>query len=191
MQKAHLPHFRPVSALQPLLISWRAVATSVDSSNIWIILSLSAILFSFSATILSFSATILSFSTTILSFSTTILLNSLTKPKYQLTIWKKQVIYKLSNMQQGLTVLSNKVTSFDCCWLGSTRSCEASQTCDRMSDILTFQIYCTNNINGNALSGYQESNLVEMGGNNLVHNDNVVIPLMTSRVSCVTLSIIT
>jgi hypothetical protein len=152
MQKAHLPHFRPVSAL---LVSRRAVAMSADSSNSWKAPSFSAILLSFSATILSFSS--------ILS------LNSLTVPKYQPTIWKKQVIYNPSNTQQGLTVLSNKLTRFDCCGLRSTRSYETARTYDRMTDVLTIRIDCVNKINGNALSGYQESNLGESGDNS-VHN---------------------
>ena len=132
MQKAHLPHFRPVSAL---LVSRRAVAMSADSSNRWMASSFSAILLSFSATILSFSATISSIFVIILSFSTILSLNSLTEPKYQPTIWKKQIIYKLSNTQQGLTILSNKLTSFDCCGLRSTRRDETARTCDRMTDI--------------------------------------------------------
>jgi hypothetical protein len=80
---------------------------SADSSNLWMASSFSAILLSFSATILSFSQ--------ILS------LNNLTEPKYQSTTWKKQVIYELSNAQQGLTIVSNKLTPFDCCGLRSTR----------------------------------------------------------------------
>ncbi len=93
---------------------------SADSSNLWMTSPLSVILLSFSATILSFSATILSFSP-ILS------LNSLTEPKYQSTIWKKRVIYKLSIPQQGLTIVSNKLTPFDCCGLRSTRRDETTK----------------------------------------------------------------
>ena len=147
MQKAHLPHFRPL-----LLISRRAVAISF---NCWMALSFSVIL--------------LSFAVIILSFSATLSLNSLTEPKYQPTIWKKQVIYKLSSTQQGLTVLSTKLTPFACCGLRSTRRDETARTCNRMTDILTTWIDCIKNINENALGGYQESNLGEIADNLVIH----------------------
>ena len=109
-----------------------------------------------------------SFSAILLSFSSILSLNSLTELKYQPTIWKKQVINKPWNTQQGLTILSNKLTPFDCCGLRSTRRDEIARTCDRMTDILTIWIGCVDKINRNALSGYQESNFGEMD-DNLVH----------------------
>ena len=89
-------------------------------------------------------------------------------------------------MQQGLTIVSNKLTSFDCCGLRSTRRDETARTCYRMTDTLTIWIDCVDNIDVNALSGYQESNLGEMG-DNLVHA-NARLTYITCRDISVTRS---
>jgi len=42
--------------------------------------------------------------------------------------------------------------------------------CDRMTDILIFRVDCVNKFDRNALSGYQASDLSEMGGYVMVYN---------------------